>query len=198
MFKQGYNSRDYYFTQEGLFTKSVPLDGPISLSHQVPGYHATALGLLHGLFDETKQPLAVRFIKNHLLRCFPNDPNAPRLAHPQANQERLITPGFAHFALQALWEAGESQFVLEQYKSCWGWMIEQGATTLLEVFDTRWSHCHAWSGSPTWQMSRYALGLIPAPQLGSNCYKLNFQPGTLTYAKGTIPLLFAQGTIHIE
>ena len=45
------------------------------------------------------------------------------------------------------------------WRSNWGWMLEQGASTWFEVFDERWSRCHYWSGAPTWQMSRYGLGL---------------------------------------
>lgn len=189
---------EHYFTQDGLLAKSVPLEGPSSLSERKAGYHATALGLLYGLFDSSTKPRQVEFMKNHIMNCFPNNRDAPRLAHPSANQDRLITPSFAHFALQALWEAGEADFVLEQYRTCWGWMLEQGATTLLEVFDTRWSHCHAWSGSPTWQLSRYSLGLIPQPDKGINHYRLRFQPGALTFASGNVPMMHDKGLIHIE
>ncbi|MFC5406247.1 family 78 glycoside hydrolase catalytic domain [Cohnella soli] len=189
---------EHYITQDGLLAKSVPVEGASSTEARKAGYHATVLGLLYGLFDDETKPRAVAFIKNHMMDCFPNNPEANRLAHPLANHDRLITPSFSHFSLQALWEAGEADFVLEQYRTCWGWMREQGVTTLLEVFDTRWSHCHAWSGSPTWQLSRYALGLIPEPGEDLYRYRLRFQPGTLDSAYGSVPLLAEKGMVHIE
>ncbi|MCD9022920.1 family 78 glycoside hydrolase catalytic domain [Cohnella silvisoli] len=189
----------FYITPSGLPVKSVPQEGILAANERKPGYHATVLALLFGLLEEGEvREHAVSFVKDHMLNCFPNDPNAPRLANPSANSDRLITPSFAHFALQALWEAGEVDFVLNQYRICWGWMLDEGATTLLEVFDTRWSHCHAWSGSPTWQLSRHLLGLIPLPEDASGCYLLDFQPGSLAQASGKVPLLHKQGLVEIS
>jgi len=189
-----------YSTAEGLLAKSVPAEGASAPEERKAGFHATVLGLLNEIFDERTKPLAVEFVKRHISSCFPNDPQAPRLSHPDAASDRLITPSFAYFSLQALWEAGEAEFVLEQYRSCWGWMLEQGATTLLEVFDTRWSHCHPWSAAPTWQLSRYLLGLIPAPdERDSNRHRLLFQPGSVSSASGIIPSLTdEEASIRIE
>ena len=63
-------------------------------------------------------------------------------------------------------------FVLDQYRKCWGWILSEGRTTLLEVFDTRWSHCHQWSACPTWQLSRYGLGLHPRFDWGADHFDL--------------------------
>ena len=193
-------ARERYSTGEGLLAKSVPAKGASLPADRKAGFHATVLGLLAGVFDERTTPLAVDFVKRHMASCFPNDPEAPRLAHPDAANDRLITPSFAHFSLQALWEAGEADFVLDQYRTCWGWMLEQGATTLLEVFDTRWSHCHPWSAAPTWQLSRYLLGLVPEPdEEDALRYRLLFQPGSVTSASGVLPPLTDKGaSIRIE
>ncbi|MCX5769336.1 MAG: hypothetical protein NTZ09_03560, partial [Candidatus Hydrogenedentes bacterium] len=56
-----------------------------------------------------------------------------------------------------------------------------------EVFDTRWSHCHQWAGCPTWQLSRYALGLQPRFDIAPDHYKFNLLPGRLEEASGAIP-----------
>jgi hypothetical protein len=80
------------------------------------------------------------------------------------------------------------EFVLEQYRSCWGWMLDQGATTCLEVFDTRWSHCHQWAGCPTWQLSRYVLGLHPAFDRKAFSFDLKLVTGGLREASGKVPL----------
>lgn len=152
------------------------------------GYHRTALGLRLGFFSGSHETEAVCFLKDHMLRCFPNDPSAPRLSDPAASDPRIITPYFAHFAMPALIERGEMEFVLQQCRKCWGWALEDGRTTWLEVFDTRWSHCHQWSGCPTWQLTRYVLGLQPRQDLGERCFVLTLAPGELAHAEGRVPL----------
>ena len=162
------------------------------------GYHRAALGLRLGFFQGADESACVAFLKKHILSCFPNDPNAPRLSDPNANNPRLITPYFGHFVLPLLIERGEMDFVLEQYRKCWGWALEDGRTTWLEVFDTRWSHCHQWAGCPTWQLSRYALGLQPRQDLGINHFVLALHPGSLTQAEGIVPLPGSDKAIKVK
>lgn len=186
-----------YFTSDGLIADSVSsyilLDGDSNRCELQNGFHATVFGLWLNLIDNKAK--AVEFIKHHILDCFPNDMNAPRLAHPSANHSRLITPYFSHFSLQVLLEAGEIKFVLDQYRICWGWMLEQGATTLFEVFDPRWSSCHAFSSCPAWQMTEYILGITPD---GYHRYRLDINSGDLLWAEGTIPIVDQDGCIKIE
>jgi len=152
------------------------------------GYHRAVLGLRLGFFSGEEERACVAYIKRHMLDCFPNDPGAPRLSDPQAAQPRLITPYFAHYAMPALIARGETDFVLDQYRKCWGWMLEDDRTTWIEVFDTRWSHCHQWAGCPTWQLSRYVLGLTPRFDLGENFFDWTFNPGSLGHASGKVPI----------
>jgi len=161
------------------------------------GYHRAVLGLRLGfLKDHTKDGVA--YIKRHMLSCFPNDPDAPKLSSPSVNNPRLITPYFAHYAMPLLIENGEMDFVLGQYRKCWGWALEDGRTTWLEVFDTRWSHCHQWAGAPTWQLSRYVLGLTPRYDLGDRHYVLDIHTGSLKQAKGALPIPDGKGVVSIE
>ncbi len=152
------------------------------------GYHRAVLGLRLDFFKGEEEKDCVAFIKRHMLNCFPNDPDAPRLSDPQAAQPRLITPYFAHYAMPALIAHGEMDFVLDQYRKCWGWMLEDDRTTWIEVFDTRWSHCHQWAGCPTWQLTRYALGLTPRFDLGPNTFEWSLNPGSLGHAAGKVPI----------
>ena len=162
------------------------------------GYHRAVLGLRLGFFRAEQERACVAFLKAHILRCFPNDPSAPRLSDPAANNPRLITPYFGHYALPLLIERGEMDFVLDQYRKCWGWALEDGRSTWLEVFDTRWSHCHQWAGCPTWQMSRYLLGLRPRYDLGDRHFVFSLVPGSLSGAQGRVPLLNRGGSIRVE
>lgn len=161
------------------------------------GYHRAALGLRLGFFDGAQTPAALAFLKAHLLRCFPNDPSAPRLSDPGANHPRLITPYFGHYALPLLIARGEMDFVLGQYRACWGWALGGGRTTWLEVFDPRWSHCHQWAGCPTWQLSRWLLGLAPRHDLGEGHYALALATGSLLCAEGELPVPGRDGVIKV-
>jgi hypothetical protein len=162
------------------------------------GYHRAALALRLGFFHGDEEKACVAFVKSHLMRCFPNDPTAPRLTDPGASNPRLITPYFAHFVLPTLIECGEMDFVLDQYRTCWGWALQDGRTTWLEVFDTRWSYCHQWAGCPTWQLSRYVLGLHPRYDLGKRHFMLKLLPGSLQKASGQIPLNDTDKAIRVQ
>lgn len=163
------------------------------------GYHSAALALGSGLLESPKSRAAcVEYIKNHILSCFPNSSTAPRLYDPTVEDSQLITPFFAHHVFPALIEAGEIEFVLEQFRICWGWALEEGLTTWPEVFDKRWSHCHQWSGCPTWILSRYVLGLHPRFDLGDNHYVLKLETGGLASAEGTLPVPGSSDTISVS
>ncbi len=152
------------------------------------GYHRATLGLHLGFFAGWREKECVEFMKAHMLRCFPNAVSAPRLSDPSANNPQLITPYFAHYAMPLLIERGETDFVLGQYRKCWGWALEEDRTTWVEVFDPRWSHCHQWAGCPTWQLSRYLLGLQSHQDLGDRHFILSLAPGSLQNASGKIPI----------
>lgn len=160
------------------------------------GFQRTALALRQGFFTGGDERAAVAALKAHLLRCFPNDPSAPRLSDPSAANPRLITPYFAHFAFPPLIERGELPFVLSQYKKCWGWALTIEDGTWLEVFDPRWSHCHQWAGCPTWQLSEALLGLRPCFDQGKNHFRFVAQTGGLKRVQGTVPL--AGGRVRVQ
>ncbi len=156
---------------------------------QAVGYHAAVLGLSLGFLQGKRRAEAVAYIKQHILSCFPNREEAPRTSDPGFTSRQVITPYFAHYAFPPLIEAGEMDFVLDQYRLCWGYALDQDRTTWIEVFDPRWSHCHQWSGCPTWQLSRYVLGLWNRRDWGTNHFQFKFAPGSLKRAQGAIPLI---------
>ena len=159
------------------------------------GYHSAALAMMLGLVED--ETACLDHLAAHLLDCFPYNPQAPRNGCPSNFNARLITPYFAHFVFPLFFDRGRTDFVLDQYRTCWGWLLEDGRTTLPEVFDTRWSHCHQWSGCPTWQMSRYLLGLRPRLDLGPDTFEYCLAPGSLRQARGRLPHP-SGGWIHVE
>ncbi|MEA2067821.1 MAG: hypothetical protein U9P12_01355, partial [Verrucomicrobiota bacterium] len=163
------------------------------------GYHSAALALGSGLLENPESRAAcVEYIKRHMLSCFPNSSAAPRLYDPTVEDSQLITPFFAHHVFPALIESGEMGFVLEQFRVCWGWALEEGLTTWPEVFDKRWSHCHQWSGCPTWILSRYVLGLHPRFDLGESHYVLKLESGGLDSSEGMVPVPYTNDTISVS
>lgn len=152
------------------------------------GYHRASLALLTGLVPKNQISACIAAIKSHVLNCFPNNPNGPRLSDPSVESSQILTPYFAHFAFAALLNHREIDFVLNQYRKCWGWALGDNRTTWLEVFDTRWSHCHEWSGCPTWQLSRRVLGLNPRFDIGERVYEVSIQTGNLNRATGNVPI----------
>ena len=171
------------------------------------------MALEQNLFKEYEIPAVLDHIEVHYLNCFPNNPEAVRLASPRQadpglfdetltniaeNAPPFITPYFSHYVFPLLIENGRMDFVLDQFRTGWGWMLSEGQTTWMEVFDTRWSHCHQWSGCPTWQLSRYALGLHTRFDLTLGTFELNLIPGSLKKAKGVLPIPQSDDCIAIE
>jgi alpha-L-rhamnosidase len=173
-------------------------DATIPEGWETVGFQRAALGIRLGLLSETEARSALAFMKKHMLRCFPNDDTAPKPFDPGMTSTRLITPYFSHYSLPPLIESGEMDFVLEQFRVCWGYALSLGITTSIEVFDTRWSQCHQWASCPTWQLSRYALGLHPRFDLGAGHFDFKLMPGSLKEASGVLPLPFGGGQVEVS
>lgn len=151
------------------------------------GYHCLTLGLRLELFVGDRKA-AIELVKQHWAGSFPSNFCAKRLDDPFNSNQRLSTPYFAHYLFPVLLDAGEWEFVLEQIKVCWGWMLKDGRTTWIEVFDTRWSHCHQWAGCPTWILSRYVLGLFTRSDRALGSFDLRLETFGLPRASGRMPV----------
>ncbi len=162
------------------------------------GYHSTVLALKNKLIPKKNIDKAVIFIKRHILSCFPNNPDAPRQTDPAVSDRQLITPYFSYFTFPVLINHGEINFVLNQIEKCWGWFINNGLTTIAEVFDLNWSHCHVWSAYPTPLLSKYCLGIIPRYDLGNNHFTFSPYPGNLNFAKGKFPINGTSEVIEVK
>ncbi len=161
-------------------------------------FHCATLALRNRLVPEELRPEAIAYLKKHMLACFPNNPREPSLSSPDFRSSRLITPYFAYYNMAELAAAGEIDFVLEQFRKCWGWGLEQGLTTQPEVFGLNWSHCHVWASSPTAQLSHWLLGLQAHFSEGWNHYDFTLNPGSVERASGNIPFVGQSGAISVE
>lgn len=119
-------------------------------------YHSWTLGVHSGVVEPAS---AADFIVDHVARAFPFDRTAARLRDPSQVRPGAVTPYFTNYSFPILLDSGRGERVSQFWRDGWGWMLDRGATTWWEVFDERWSQCHYWGGAPTWQMSRWGLGL---------------------------------------
>lgn len=176
----------HFYNEKGLLKKYEYTDRESTQE----GFNSNALALYYNLIPENKKETVIDYIKKFILNSYPANPKGSMMYDPNTDYNDTITPYFSHFTMAALIENGEMDFVVEQYKTFWGWMIEQGMTTAAEVFDIRWSHCHAWSACPSWQLSRYVLGVWPKNG------KILFRPYSckLEKAKGYFP----DTDIHVQ
>jgi len=175
------------------------LDAPVRLKKwEKIGYHCTVLAYRNGFIPQVNQADARQFIKTHIMNCFPNNLQAPRLSDPGVGSSQLITPYFSYYAFPILIENGDMDFVLGQYRTCWGWALNEGLTTQPEVFDLGWSHCHVWASSPTAQLSKYVLGLVPCFSQGLNHFRFELIPGSLDSASGSVPFPNGSGVVSVH
>ena len=148
-----------------------------------PAYHAAVLGERIGVVE---RETAVAVALQQLHTSFPFNPTGKRLRDPTRASPEVATPYFTAYSVDLLLRAGKAEEVMEIWRKAWGWMLSQGAKTWWEVFDERWSQCHYWAGSPTWQMTRRILGVDPTLHEGRPAIRLAVYPGNLPNARGRV------------
>ncbi len=116
------------------------------------------------------------------------------------DQERHVVaaqPFFSHLVHQAVAKAGRRDLIL---KLCLRWwpQIERGNT----AFEEYWSgpsgdasRCHAWSGTPTYDLTTHVLGVRPAAP-GYDRAEIRPRFGPLLHLSGSVPT--PHGLIEIE
>lgn len=81
----------------------------------------------------------------------------------------IATPYMYHHLIEALIVSGEKERAIDEMKTYWGGMIQDGADTFWELYDPKNknfspygshlinSYCHAWSCTPTYLIRKYNL-----------------------------------------
>jgi hypothetical protein len=171
-------------TQQNLWI-SVPGD-----YSSVPSRHANFLSVLSGL----AQPEQMASIQTALLDNAIQPVGTPYMA------------GFENIALSRL---GAVEEMMSRVNSYWGGMLEHGATTFWEAYDSTQqgnesysfygrpfgkSLCHAWSAGPAAFLPMGIFGLEPLED-GWKRFKIKPDLGKLTWASVTVPT--PQGNIEI-
>jgi len=108
------------------------------------------------------------------------------------------SPFMSFFYYETLMKSGNVQWMLDDMRENYGFMLDNDATTCWEMYghttmnranenDLTRSHCHAWSAAPGYFLGAYVLGVRPA---SPGWAKVIIEPlnGDLSWAKGTVPL----------
>lgn len=108
------------------------------------------------------------------------------------------SPFMSFFYYETLMKSGHVQWMLDDMRNNFGFMLDNDATTCWEMYghttmnranenDLTRSHCHAWSAAPGYFLGAYVLGVRPA---APGWAKVMIEPsiGDLTWARGTVPL----------
>ena len=115
-------------------------------------------------------------------------------AFDEAHDVVLAQPFCAHHLHRGLIQAGRADLLLANLRERWGAMIQAGSTTLWEIWSPLASQCHAWSTTPTFDLSTYVLGITP---LTDGFVKALIAPQLLdlTWVQGRFPT--PQGAIEL-
>jgi hypothetical protein len=121
------------------------------------------------------------------LRVTSTGPGDPAVRDFDEEQQVVLAqPFFMHHLHRALARAGEHRLLIENIRRRWGAMLEAGATTFWEHWHGRDSQCHAWSATPTYDLSTEVLGVAPL-EAGFRQFVVAPKPAGLNWARGAFP-----------
>ncbi len=193
--KDGINQK-MWDARRGVYVDCYEVGRPCQRVSQ----HSNALAVLFDIAPEDRWHEIVRYV---------TDPERVRLR--QTDMRGLVTPGpfneetdvvlaqpfFSYFLHRAMAKAGAFDRVLARIDRMWGGMLDEGATTWWEEWQRRTnsSESHAWSGSPTFDLSTDVLGVRPT-EPGFARFLVEPKPSGLTSAEGTFPTV--KGDIYVK
>jgi hypothetical protein len=121
--------------------------------HETHSIQANALAILAGMGGNGNRKAVRRHLDLALRSIFVNGRDS--------TEGCLLSPHFAYYVLAALYELELPAVAERLIAEIWGTMLKSGVTTCLEYLDRgmRDSHCHAWSASPGYYLSKHVLGI---------------------------------------
>ena len=159
-----------------------------NIAHETFSPHASLLAVM----CEAAKPGQIPSIRQHVraqlqsLFCNGYDPA----------DNCKASPHYAYYLFDGLYRLGLSDTAESLMRQGWGWMLGQGLKTCAEHFALDSSHCHAWSASPTYYLSRHVLGVrFPlAPNL--DMVEIRVQTNSISCAEGAFP--HPKGVIEVK
>lgn len=109
----------------------------------------------------------------------------------------MAQPFFSHHLHRALSKVGRTDALLANIRRHWGALVEAGDDTFRETWqiDGLTSLCHAFSATPTFDLSTEVLGITPLQQ-GFTHFQVTPNVGDLAWAHGDYPT--PQGNIEVD
>ncbi len=106
----------------------------------------------------------------------------------EERQVVMAQPFYSHFLHRAMRAAGRTQAVVDNIRSRWGAMLDSGHGTFTETWQVEpvTSLCHAWSATPTFDLSTDLLG-VSAIAAGFSRARIAPQAAGLSWARGAFP-----------
>lgn len=122
---------------------------------------------------------------------------AERIDFDESRHVVLAQPFFMYFLHRALCSAGRHQAMLDNIRRRWGAMIASGDRTFRESWQIieLTSLCHAWAGTPTFDLSAEILGISPLSP-GFTRFQVAPHPVDLSWAEGAFPTPFGEIAIQ--
>ncbi len=151
---------------------------------------ANAMVIAFGVAPEERWPSILAYIldEERLVLTNTGDTDPDEVAFDEAHDVVLAQPFTMHFLHRALSLAGEHAALLENIRRRWGALAQAGESTWREAWQLHPYHstCHAWSGTPTFDLSTEVLGVAPL-EPGFRRVRIAPQPVDLTWARGRVP-----------
>lgn len=106
----------------------------------------------------------------------------------EENQVIRAQPFYSHFLHRALRKAEKFETIIANIRTRWSEMLADGENTFRETWQLEpiTSKCHAWSATPTFDLSTDILG-IGLLKPGFARFRVALQPANLTWARGVFP-----------
>ncbi|MFA6445360.1 MAG: alpha-L-rhamnosidase C-terminal domain-containing protein, partial [Sterolibacterium sp.] len=106
----------------------------------------------------------------------------------EENQVVMAQPFFSHFLHRALRLDGRFETLIDNVRRRWSALLADGESTFRETWQLEaiTSKCHAWSATPTFDLSTDVLGVSPITD-GFRRLRIAPQTAGLAWAKGRYP-----------
>jgi hypothetical protein len=176
-------NRELWVPERGLYCDGIPFASKVKPNPWLPAdpgrrtfsLHTNAAAVDAGLVPPARRARVMR----------------------RAMRERSLPaaqPYFMHFVFAALAEAGlYDEFAFAEMRK-WRRLLDEHPTSLKEAWDFG-DYSHAWSATPTFQLSARVLGVEPL-EPGFGVVRIAPRLGDLKWAKGTVPT--CRGPIEVS
>jgi len=151
---------------------------------------ANAMAIAFGVAPRERWPSILAYImdEGRLVLTRTGDTDPDEVAFDVEHDVVLAQPFTMHFLHQALSMAGDHEGLLANIRYRWGKLAQAGERTWREAWQLHDYHstCHAWSGTPTFDLSSEVLGVAPL-EPGFRRFRIAPHPVDLDWASGRVP-----------